>query len=455
MLSVSYYETLSSQSCVSQDVESATYTAYCVEGVAEVSVYISTANGIEAEPCEECQAPMDTAVGSVAFYFQVPCEVECEDVVAPSPAPTLCEDRIAEPDWLETVGANFDHESGYVEIVAHDTDSVSFKVNELWEGEVKMLSVRYDESLSSSVCIQQSDPVGTYTAHCVEGTADISIYVVIGDGYEVELCEECQAPASTSDAMAAYYFELPCEVICDDTSAAGIPPPAITPLPDCFDGTVLHARNGEDGLCTDAGPIEVTQTDGDTVEFTLENSWHTLDSIYMEYEPALGDESTCVSFTNAPTGILGDYSAKCTDGIAYVNIYLVDSLLAESVSEPVPAVCSGRSNPSDCYYSYALSCGCGARSVRRMDDLSSKESFTSEEMAAGAHIPSENDDVPYCVSEDFPCEGEGSDMVHVCHYSARNGYQTFCIPESDSDILRFYPNDYCGPCEGGYGGVWS
>jgi hypothetical protein len=42
-------------------------------------------------------------------------------------------------------------------------------------------------------------------------------------------------------------------------------------------------------------------------------------------------------------------------------------------------------------------------------------------------------------------------MVYACHYSARHGYQTFCVPEPDSDILGFYPKDYCGPCVGGYG----
>jgi hypothetical protein len=57
----------------------------------------------------------------------------------------------------------------------------------------------------------------------------------------------------------------------------------------------------------------------------------------------------------------------------------------------------------------------------------------------------------YCSVEDFPCKGAGN--VYVCHYDARRGYQTFCLPESDSDVLRFYSNDYCGPCVGGYGGV--
>jgi hypothetical protein len=42
--------------------------------------------------------------------------------------------------------------------------------------------------------------------------------------------------------------------------------------------------------------------------------------------------------------------------------------------------------------------------------------------------------------------------VNVCHYSAREGYQTYCVPESDSDVIAYVPKDYCGPCVGGYGG---
>jgi hypothetical protein len=63
----------------------------------------------------------------------------------------------------------------------------------------------------------------------------------------------------------------------------------------------------------------------------------------------------------------------------------------------------------------------------------------------------DNDENPfYCSSKDYPCEG-GNGMVYVCHYSARKGYETFCVPEPDSEILRFYSNDYCGPCIGGFG----
>jgi hypothetical protein len=76
--------------------------------------------------------------------------------------------------------------------------------------------------------------------------------------------------------------------------------------------------------------------------------------------------------------------------------------------------------------------------------------FVSEEMKRAGE-PIEGDDEPYCLHADYPCvdsDGEEDNMVHVCHYSSRAGYQTFCIPEADSDILRFYSNSYCGPCEG-------
>jgi hypothetical protein len=80
----------------------------------------------------------------------------------------------------------------------------------------------------------------------------------------------------------------------------------------------------------------------------------------------------------------------------------------------------------------------------------------NEEVLEGDSLPSPTDETAedgkyYCSATDYPCEGQG--MVHVCHYSTRMGYQTFCIPEADSEVLRFYKSDYCGACVGGYGSV--
>ena len=77
----------------------------------------------------------------------------------------------------------------------------------------------------------------------------------------------------------------------------------------------------------------------------------------------------------------------------------------------------------------------------------SRREFREEMKAAGE--PSEDvEDVPFCVHEDYPCKGDEEKMVYVCHYSPQKGYQTFCIPELDSDILQFDGRNQCGPCDG-------
>jgi hypothetical protein len=85
------------------------------------------------------------------------------------------------------------------------------------------------------------------------------------------------------------------------------------------------------------------------------------------------------------------------------------------------------------------------------------DNFRLQAKCTGRKLESEgtdetvDDGVPYCSSKDFPCEGEG--MVQICHFTPRKGYETFCVPEADSEVLRFYSHDYCGPCVGGFGGV--
>jgi hypothetical protein len=81
-----------------------------------------------------------------------------------------------------------------------------------------------------------------------------------------------------------------------------------------------------------------------------------------------------------------------------------------------------------------------------------EQGVPSQTMPVAEPGPNAEDGGYYCSAEDFPCKG-GDGNVHVCHYDARRGYQTFCLPEADSEVLRFYSNDYCGPCVGGYGGM--
>jgi hypothetical protein len=96
-----------------------------------------------------------------------------------------------------------------------------------------------------------------------------------------------------------------------------------------------------------------------------------------------------------------------------------------------------------------------SRKEQEEKDAASAEAFkhvaTTDKTAAVGEPSADGKDGHFCVSEDYPC-GDDGDRVFVCHYSARDGYKTFCVPEPDSDVLAFYPKDYCGPCVGGYGG---
>lgn len=168
----------------------------------------------------------------------------------------------------------------------------------------------------------------------------------------------------------------------------------------------------------------------------------------MIHKAADDDETSSVQFhANVAQSVKFTHSSGVleTEVINDDNLAMVmnakcsgDPSVSESISVTV----------GECTYDIAIPCSkddmCEDR--RRMHD----EAFTSESFGEDGN---DEEDVPYCLAEDFPCEGEEDSMVYVCHYIPRQGYQTFCVPEVDTVILGFYPHDYCGPCEGGYGSV--
>lgn len=74
----------------------------------------------------------------------------------------------------------------------------------------------------------------------------------------------------------------------------------------------------------------------------------------------------------------------------------------------------------------------------------------SAEQVGDEEEPQQQRHQHYCSALDYPC-GDSPNTVYMCHYSAKVGHQTFCVPEPDSDVVQYYPKDYCGPCVGGFG----
>jgi hypothetical protein len=238
---------------------------------------------------------------------------------------------------------------------------------------------------------------------------------------------------------------------------------------------ILVASEGGTMFEDDAPPIIITEQTGSTVTFQVVNTFEqNFTSYFVEYHNGGFGEKECLQTENVEAFTeVATYTAECMVNVpvSIVSIWIVDcdkSLFDPLVDDAeVPLCCeaSGDSTCSAVQYTFKLQCvdpcpqdnePVARRLSKKQEDVAaSAEAFKRtavHESQADANEPSvDAKDGHFCVSEDFPC-GEDSDRVFVCHYSARDGYKTFCVPEADSDVLAFYPKDYCGPCIGGYGG---
>jgi len=395
-----------------------------------------------------------------------------------------------------------------VNVSVMNDSTVTFTVSNFWGGQVTHMSIRYPTAGGltcngafnvnhNSVMKEES-----FTATCLNGIAEIEVNVHetgFGSGANAGIDSSCNSPGNG----CVYHYVLPCkqELLCPKGAQPDPTPapqgelvfPPIDPGPldgcvrqdSCSHISITEMQGADVVNCGSSYPADTCQYKvcitldassegcggkpggpGDSISHYCktavdnntnkndQTSCATLDSwgsSYNDYDATESFVSCMYVGGNQKVEFLMKDGESCSDS---VSAFGVDGGTASCApTTKTGEACSGNAAGKECIWTITTPECSGSR---RMDDLSDKEAFTTDDKFAGVSEPSENDeDVPYCVSVDFPCEGEEDDMVHVCHYSARKGYQTFCIPESDSDILRFYPNDYCGPCEGGYGGIAS
>jgi hypothetical protein len=517
LIAVHFHDDVGSTECdtsstnVAYDGPPKVFTAYCYCGYTDVSIYVYFNVDDDLEDCDACTSPEDAdSEDFVAYYFELPCEHPCLEssvptaspavvtkapagvTLVPSASPSECIDAV-DVDLTRTVGAAIPLPEGVLTVLETFGKSVTFSVTQNWEETgVGLVAVHFHDAIGSTACEpnpnMEFSAAGTmtYTAYCFCGYTDISIYVYLTD-VNVDDCEACIAPDEDSDSVVAYYFEIPCEDPCEpaimdspilDSTIMDrtIPCAPVATMLDTY-GTCLYENN----------PIEILSQHGETVTFSVSHSWTRtqvterivgdLAQLAVRLSDYPGLTKTCSNYFRREAGIVDTLTAECdSDGFAEVEIFVADE--AFDTEDLAPDACPGS---FQCSYVFRIPCSVGLNCdtpivpdvvpeppvpstsapfapVRRMEEVGSFESFKASFPDGGASKGStdmEVGDTPYCVSEDFRCEGESSDMVFVCHYSARQGYQTFCIPETDSDILRFYPNDYCGPCAGGYGGLWN
>jgi hypothetical protein len=225
-------------------------------------------------------------------------------------------------------------------------------------------------------------------------------------------------------------------------------------------------------------PIYVTEQTTTMVKFRVQNSFvETLNALYVQFAEGVHGDSECYPSTNVGRGDFVEYTAYCMKNcpITIVELWAQDNSFPPVGNNAViPECCHPLSSDFQPTVQYTFKIHCDSQcpthlypatrslAEQGLDDiregsLQALAEFKDLSVAAAPPGDEVSDnkkvlgDAHFCTSQDYPCGPDGEE-VYVCHYSSRAGYQTFCVPEVDSDIMSFYPKDYCGPCVGGYGG---
>jgi len=308
--------------------------------------------------------------------------------------------------------------------------------------------------------------------------------------YRIEVpCEtievECGEP-SAAPSGSYYPSSTPSDTPTDSVSPTNSPSaypsdsPSASPtdkrirIIDCPENEAdLVATEGEFMYENEDIPIIITMQNVTHVSFQVQNTFgSTVSSIFTQYHSGSFGETECLQDTPDLNDQI-DFTAQCMRNtkISIVNIWVTEcetsdpTFLTDADNAEIPECChADELNCKTVQYTFKLPCkdhcpddnpltrpaDYGRKLAHEMiREKKAHEGSTSEfEEITGQPEPNDIED-HFCVIEDYPC-GVQNDKVHVCHYSARDGYKTFCVPEADSDALRFYTKDYCGPCVGGY-----
>lgn len=392
--------------------------------------------------------------------------------------------------------------------------SVTFQVEQTWDipdgASLDSLEVYYETVGETMACVKSSsDPKPTFTAKCSNDVAEVALFVRdssfegLGD-VSSTVPTTCTGALNPEDAttgdLVMFFFTIPCnpsDISFCKSGVVSLDGAANLQAQDDKDDEItittneiacgaLHEETFEtpgDALSWEGGFDSNTDIFGNflgrfgSLNPQVQKVFHmptgassaTISFKLYDINGGTSDDSLQLGFQNSWTDIdlntaaeqyhqddsvtLRDrnYDRVVFSVTPFDNVYVIEVDIPKrwwmNNDNKLPfgfRVNTSNDINEDSYgiddFTVQVDCGSQRRAMDTIEDP--PESEPSEEGEDGSY---------YCKASDYPC-GEGRDMVHVCHYSTRLGYQTFCIPEEDSEVLRFYGNDYCGPCAGGFKG---
>jgi len=401
----------------------------CVEGLAGVTVVVFVDEEFEPDECEACSVDDLSEIGGdyefCAYRIEIPCEPVAIECGEPSAAPSG---------------------SFYPSSAPSVTPTSSSKPS----------SSPTETSSASPTASPTSDPTSNPTD--VPSSAPSA---------------RSHPSSSPSNAPTKGVEEV-------------FPPPSAAPTKCPPSNPILISSEGE--TMYPSLPIVITSQNTTHVAFKVENTFDgAVSSIFTQYHAGKFGSTECLEEENVDKNsvIEFEFVAQCMfhTKVSVVNIWVTDcgggdegapSFLDESDNAEVPECCHpGEKQCRTVEYTFKLPCVSPCpeddeavtlpstgddtdEAAKEAPNRPAKEAPGPRNLTAAAKNGNEEAsagefgaDQHFCVVEDYPC-GPNNDKVLACHYSARDGYKTFCVPEEDSDALRYYPKDYCGPCVGGY-----
>jgi len=261
----------------------------------------------------------------------------------------------------------------------------------------------------------------TKNIECYEGYTDFGVFMYYDHESTLDECEECTPPGIDDENVVAYYFEVPCEPICEDFAPSEYLSPSLrgSSIPEELVTNTAETNT----MCESEGtPFIVEDPRGSSVGVSFKNVWESeLKIVDLVYDGGTDEnEHHLLNVSlSADVRVQNIFFAICDDNNTTeigVSVFFKD--------QEVGLFCE-----------YQISCSNDGN--RKLAD----SIITNKKI-------DEFEDTPYCAHKEYPCKGDEENMVYVCHYSSRAGYQTFCMPELDSDVIRFNNNHHCGPCDG-------
>ena len=166
----------------------------------------------------------------------------------------------------------------------------------------------------------------TKDLECYNGWTDVGIFIYF-DELTLEDCEECKPPDSDEENVIAYYFELPCEPICEskeptEALVTEIPRNHFQPHKDCYDRVNVNVIDKlPESVSIGSEIISITDLNSDSIvlDVVFRDDY---EMISIGYDDAQNHHRQCYQDFNVLGGEKFPINAACYDKFASLTVIL-------------------------------------------------------------------------------------------------------------------------------------